>query len=168
MDYKLIFIISSTILFIVLCCFYFYSVFKKKPDLTSVINEKSIIEERMFIENLVNQRFNFLMILFGLILATSYQIDNPLYLDMILIISFFVLSSLSITIFRAQVKLDYSLDWIFKNILDHAATQIHENVKGISVRKLIGYHLPFIFSVICYIILILSLYTSILPFNTIG
>ena len=66
-------------------------------------------DERQFIETLVNSRFNFLIVLFGLVLAAAVGCHRQSHLQIILWAGAAVIVPVSFTVAGAQWKLDHIL-----------------------------------------------------------
>lgn len=111
-------------------------------------------QEREFIENLLCQRFNFFVVFFGLIVAGALATRSEILFCAILWIGAFVSLLLATTLFRAQIKLDFILEGFFKNSRGHPATIVHEGCKDEwlgSVRKVIGYGIPSLCTVLLFV-----------------
>lgn len=66
-------------------------------------------QERQFMENLVGNRFNWLMVLFGVILVYAFSVQGLDERCTILCCGTIVVFAMAYTVHRAQVKLDYIL-----------------------------------------------------------
>ncbi len=108
-------------------------------------NRRELIEERAFIENILNQRFNFFIIFLSLIANAAIMANKTKYFIPILIFGVIICSLLSLPIIRAQKKLDIYLGE-FPN--DHPVITVNEKanrgVFGFSARRIIGYAIPLI------------------------
>ncbi len=99
-------------------------------------------QERMFIETVLNQRFNFLLVFVGLIVtgAINAKSDKPLQAA-VLALGAFVCLLLSITICRAHQKLDIIMRTLYSDS-SHPAGMVNQAVGGRSVRWIIGWGIP--------------------------
>ncbi len=70
---------------------------------------KHLFEERNHIENLLNTRFNFFIVIFASIIAALIAVDNIFQLKLILIVGAIIETILAIIIGRAQLKLSLYL-----------------------------------------------------------
>ena len=115
---------------------------KSKPTTYSWDFEK----EREFMETLVCQRTNFLLVLFGLILAAAVSAKSQLYFQLVLWLGVATIVPVSLTIIGAHWK----LDWILKKIYEdenHPITIVSAAGAHRSARWLIGYYIPVFCSV---------------------
>jgi hypothetical protein len=98
--------------------------------------------EREFIENLLGQRFNFLLVFFSIFVAGAVQAkDSPVLQALVLTMGAVIATFLATAIFRTQRKLDFVL-----GLLDstHPASVTDRLRTG---RRIVGYYIPFICSV---------------------
>lgn len=111
--------------------------------------EWSFSQEREFIENLLNQRFNFLLVLFSLFFAAGATLDFDRSSGMVMLVGAAVSLLISATIFRAHVK----HRWLMKRVYltaDHPARWAEDHTRKMgwkalgSVGSLIGWILPLI------------------------
>lgn len=120
-----------------------------------------ISQERAFMENLVIQRVNFLIVFFSLVVAGSINSQNNKILQFSILVAGIVITGvLAMTVIRSQQKLDIILKDIFMD-KNHPATIANTKAKGFSVRKLIGYFLPFVCVFFLVIMSIFSFYGHI-------
>ena len=99
-------------------------------------------QERAFIENLLGQRFNFLLVFFSIVVAGSVQArELPLLQALVLTLGAGIVLCLTLVIARAQQKLDIILGLLFEN-QQHPARVANDRARGGSRRKLIGYVVP--------------------------
>ena len=121
-------------------------------------------DERAFIENLLCSRFNFMLVFFGLIVAGGLATNNPLLFKCIFVIGFLVTFLLSLTICRAQKKLDIAINsFLFDENSQHPAKTLNDKCSGRSVRGLIGYIIPMICSTILLMGAVLAILEIIEP-----
>ena len=109
-------------------------------------------QERAFIETLLNQRFNFFMVFFSLVIGGAINAKTDLHIALILTLGFVIALLLSLVIGRAQQKLDLIIDDL-KTDLSHPI-KIIDDLAGPSStkRRLLGYWIP----VLCCIVLFLG------------
>lgn len=121
-------------------------------------------DERAFLENLLNQRFNFFIVLFSAIIASYLTIDSDIHKLIILGIGCIILFLMSLIVFRSQRKLDEILKILYEDPM-HPTAKINNIVgsKG-SKRKILGYTIP----ILCLIILIALFIVQILKLKYIG
>jgi hypothetical protein len=108
-----------------------------------------LYEERRHLENLLNTRFNFFLVVFAAILAALFTITNLSQFQLILILGASIESLFAIVIARAQLKLGFFLK-VIRAIPNHAenASTIFANSKGTcflikgSRNWIVGYFLP--------------------------
>ncbi len=118
-------------------------------------------DERSHMEGLLNQRFNFFIIISGFIVAAIPYVKNENQLRFIFIGGFIIELVFTLLIGRAQRRLKINLDML-DEILDDPSTEIKKRAsKGFilnpfkySVVRLMGYYLPIIVSIalLCSII----------------
>lgn len=103
-------------------------------------------QERMFIENILNQRFNFLLVFVGLVVSGAINArDNKLLQLAVLLFGTVVSFLLSWAIFRAHQKLDVILKTLYSDTT-HPAAMVNKAVCGCSARWIIGWGIPFLCS----------------------
>jgi len=107
-------------------------------------------DERAFIENLLNQRFNFLLIVFGLVIATFPNVHSEDQLALNLGFGFVLVTFFALVIGRAQRRLDVNLKMLYKldddpirEIQKQASSGAWYNIYRLSVKRFIGYYIPF-------------------------
>ena len=123
----------------------------------------SISQEREFIENLLNQRFNFFLLFFSIIIAGIISAKTQLILIIVLLIGFVVCMILMATLIRAQQKLDIILEMLFSDS-NHPVAIINEQAKsGFSARKGIGYFIPIFCCIVLGVGVILSIFGILKP-----
>lgn len=130
-----------------------------KVIISEIINEKEIqlFEERFHMENLLNTRFNFFLIVFAAILASLFTVKNYIQLTVIFLLGFLIEGALALTILRAQVKLKFYLDKIRK-IGNHAEYKANEYANSLkdrlvnrNINQLIGRTIPIIVPIVLLI-----------------
>ena len=126
-------------------------------------------DERSHMEGLLNQRFNFFIVIFGFIVAAIPYVKNVTQLRLILIVGFIIELVFTLLIGRAQRRLKINLD-LLDEIKDDPSTDIKNRAnKGFflnpfkySVVKLMGYYMPITIT----IILLLSIFWACDIFNS--
>ncbi|MCE7956431.1 MAG: hypothetical protein DYH06_00605 [Acidobacteria bacterium ACB2] len=99
-------------------------------------------QERAFIETLLNQRFNFLLVFFSLVLAGAVNAKVQLHFQLILTLGAIVTLLFSLVLARSQQKLDLILADLFTDPT-HPATIIDQRAgRQGSRRRLIGTWIP--------------------------
>jgi len=109
-------------------------------------------QERMFLETLLTQRFNFFLVFFGFVLAAAINARAQLHLQIVLSLGAFVSFLFAEVLRRSQKKLDLVLDRLFDNP-SHPA-KIIDNLAGSkgSRRRFIGLWIP----LVCWVTLLLG------------
>jgi hypothetical protein len=101
-----------------------------------------ISQERAFIENLLGQRFNFLLIVFSIFVAGAVNARSaPILQCLVLTLGSVIICLLMLTIRRSQEKLDILLKIIFQD-KTHPAAVANDLAKGRSRRGLVGNVIP--------------------------
>lgn len=99
-------------------------------------------QERAFVENLLGQRFNFLLVFFSITVAGAVNARDSVLQAFVLTMGGVISLFLKLAIGRAQQKLDLILDLLFKDE-NHPAALIDKMAEGrASQRRLIGYWIP--------------------------
>jgi hypothetical protein len=98
-------------------------------------------QEREFIENLLCQRFNFLLVFFGLVVAGALACKEQLYLQILLWLGAFITFLISMTIAGLQWKLDIILGKIYLD-RDSPIAFFYHNVCKLRASYIIGYLIP--------------------------
>jgi hypothetical protein len=78
----------------------------EKNSAQEVCSEWSLSQEREFMEELVQKRFNFLLVVLTLVLGGALSAGSTAKLKIILTVGSVILALVSATLFRAYVKLD--------------------------------------------------------------
>jgi hypothetical protein len=136
---------------------------EEHPKLTAAERDKAspvwdMSQERVFEETLLNQRFNFFLLCFSLVVAGSVNARTQVLFDAILGVGTVVCVLLALVLSRTQEKLDLILTDLFTDG-SHPATIIDRQVRkwGGSRRRLIGLYIPWICCTILAIGLVLAL-----------
>lgn len=110
---------------------------------------KRLDEERIHMENLLNSRFNYLMVILAIIITGVLSSKSSSQARILFICGVIISSGLGWTILRAQKRFDALINKIHKD-QDHAATYAKGkaeqscflNPAKYSSRKIIGYFFP--------------------------
>ena len=138
-----------------------------QPNNREKIND--LREERNHIEGLLNQRFNFFVVIFGFIVAAIPYLKNLILLMMVFLMGTFIEFILALSIARAQRRLDISIEMLKEEggITETIKQEADKGCRLIpgrrSVRRWIGYGIPFIITtilIISSIVLIFSIWNS--------
>lgn len=116
-------------------------------DKTSPVWDMS--QERVFIEQLLNQRFHFFLVIFSLVIAGAINSKQQLHLQVILTIGLSVEFLLANLLARSQEKLDLILQDLLSDPTHPAAIIDARATKGGSRRRLVGVWIP---RLCCYIL----------------
>ena len=109
-------------------------------DKTSPVWDMS--QERVFLENLLNQRFSFFLVVFSLVLAGAINSKAQLHLQIVLTLGAIVTALFASVLGRSQEKLDIILADLFSDPT-HPATIVDRRAKkGGSRRRMIGVWIP--------------------------
>jgi hypothetical protein len=92
-------------------------------------DEWTLSQERQFTEDLVQKRFNFLLLVFTFIVAGALSANSQVKLKIILTIGWVLFALLSATVFRAYVKLDELLRILHQNPL-HPISIVQERISA--------------------------------------
>jgi len=113
-------------------------------------------QERVFIENLLNQEFSFFLVVFSIVLAGALNAKVQFHLEIVLTLGSIVIVLLSTVLARTEEKLDLILADLFADP-SHPATIINERAKrGGSRRRLIGLWLPRLCSAVLILAAVLA------------
>ena len=107
-------------------------------------------QERVFIENLLNQRFSFFLVVFSLVLAGTINSKAQLHLQIVLTLGAIVTTLFAAVLVRSQEKLDLILADLYSDPSHPAAIINGRAKKGGSRRRLIGVWIPRF----CFVVLI--------------
>ncbi len=122
-------------------------------------------DERVFIENLLCTRFNFFLVFFSLVIGGAISTSDQIYFKIILCLGVIIIIPFSLTIARAQKKLDVNLEELFSTE-GHPVKIYNDLCRGSfppSMRQWIGYWIPIICSLVLLIGAILALFGVLLP-----
>jgi hypothetical protein len=114
---------------------------------------KDLRDERSHMEGLLNQRFNFFIIMFGVIVATLPYVNNTRQLYLIFITGFLVELSFTLLIRRAARRLKINMELlkeegdVSEEIRKKADDGSSLNPFKYSQVRLMGYVLPIFFTV---------------------
>lgn len=103
--------------------------------------------EREFVENLLNQRFNYLIVMYSLFITAAASVDSQHNLKIILFLGASMTLLVSLIVYRAYVKLKILLNMLHS--LDYHVLQIiHKEVDSMGIKalfsvvKLMGFWIP--------------------------
>lgn len=99
-------------------------------------------QERVFMETLMNQRFNFFLVFIGLILNAAVNSQDDTYFRGILVLGSVIALLLTWPIFRAHRKLDTIFLLLKKDVLHPLAFVDSQHKGGWSARWLLGWGIP--------------------------
>ena len=99
------------------------------------VGDWSLSQEREFIENLLCQRFDFLLVFYSLIVAGAFQTQSQLNFALAFTVGALICIVFSISIFRTQKKLDLILDEIESIDEDHPFVRIENMSKTSKMPK---------------------------------
>jgi hypothetical protein len=102
-----------------------------------VQTEWDLSQERVFIENLFCQRFNFFIVIFSLVIAGAAGANTQPKLDAILWVGLVLCTLVALTVYRIYVKLIWVLRSLHK-IPEHPVAQSGVYVKQLGARGLFG------------------------------
>lgn len=115
-------------------------------------------DERVHMEGVLNQRFNFFSVIFGFIIASISYVKNPKQLMLVFIFGFIMELLFTMLIGRAQRRLQINMKMLDLIGGDPSSDIKNEANKGCwlnpfkySVVKLMGYLIPIILSIILFI-----------------
>lgn len=108
-------------------------------DETSLADTGSwdLSQERMFIENLFCQRFNFFIVIYSLVIAGAATTNIQWKLTAILAIGFVLCLLVSLTIYRNYVKLIWILKTLHRNP-QHPVAMAQTGIQSLGARRLFG------------------------------
>jgi hypothetical protein len=99
-------------------------------------------QERALIEGIMNQRFNFFLVFFSLVVAGALNAKSALHLRVVLALGTCVASLLAYSIIRAHRKLGTILRYLFQDPT-HPATRVDRVHRSwLSVRWVTGWAIP--------------------------
>jgi hypothetical protein len=114
-----------------------------EPDSTK---EWTLSQERQFMEDLVQKRFNFLLLVFTFLIGGALAAKSQVQLKIILTLGWFLFALVSATVFRAYVKLDELLKILHEDP-SHPISIVQKRIKTRSfslfgVQWMIGALIP--------------------------
>ncbi|MFC1525887.1 hypothetical protein ACFL6X_03635 [Candidatus Latescibacterota bacterium] len=122
-------------------------------------------QERVFLEQLVGQRSNFLLVFYSLVIAGAVSSRQQIHLQCILLLGFFITLLTSLSVYRAHRKSDLAIRRLFKTT-GHPAATINDLCnklpllkRGFSARWAAGWVIP----LICTLSLLVGLGCSCYP-----
>ena len=128
----------------------------KKPS--GVSRQWDMSQERMFIENLLNQRFNFFLIIFSAVIAGAMNAKTLIQFRFVLVIGSVITTLIGITLERSQEKLDIIINELFKEA-SHPVTVVDKlSRRGGTKRRILGILIPRICCSLLTAIAIFSLF----------
>src|SRR5690242_9488913 len=100
-------------------------------------------QERAFVENLLNQRFNFFLVFFSLVVAGSVNAKTQVMFDIILGVGAVIGLLFTLVLSRTQQKLELILEDLFTD-KSHPATIIDRRTHKLvgSRLRFIGFYIP--------------------------
>jgi hypothetical protein len=128
--------------------------------------------ERQFIEELFSQRFNYLIAIFSLFIAAAASVKTQTNLIIVLSLGTVLTTLISITIYRAYIKLIILLKILYKLGDNHVFKVVDKEIKAMGkkalfgVNHIIGVYIPIFCSIILLAGLILAIFEVIIPIET--
>jgi hypothetical protein len=124
--------------------------------------------ERKFVETLVSNRFNCLLVLYSLFVTAFATMEGKVNKIIILATGLLIMVLISWTIYRAYVKLDIILKILYDLGKQHVFPFIGNELKGKrpvlrNVNPIIGIWIPFVF-IVSFIVAIILIATNIWHF----
>ncbi|MFO0932929.1 MAG: hypothetical protein U1E39_09485 [Planctomycetota bacterium] len=119
-------------------------------------------QERAFIENLLCQRFNFLLVLFAVVVAAAAATQALVWQVCILGAGAVMCGLVGLTVYRSHVKLDLILSRL-KKMPGHAVAVIEQDAKALgcralfSVRPILGVFVPILCACLLFVGMVLVL-----------
>jgi uncharacterized membrane protein YciS (DUF1049 family) len=144
-----------------------------KPSKANDIGEWDLSQEREFIENLLCQRFDFLLVFYSLVVAGAFSASSARNFMLSFMVGAIICSLLALSIARTQNKLELILKRIRVD-KQHPATITDDNawseaptgfkwLIGKSGRKIVGYVIPLICSLSLWTAFVLAWYGVLTP-----
>lgn len=96
-----------------------------EPQAVVKCEEWTMSSEREFMENLVQQRFNFLLVVYSLVIAGAMSTDSSVMFKVAFTLGFFLCTAVSFTVYRAHRKLDVILS-LFHADPSHPVARVRE------------------------------------------
>jgi hypothetical protein len=129
----------------------------------------SLSQEREFTENLLCQRFNFLLVFYSLVIAAAFTTSLQVNFSVVLTMGALICSLFTLPIARAQHKLDLILLHLGKEEQEHPTHRTDEWATDLTAvpkvlrplvrksrRRMIGYWIPVLCSVTLWLGALLS------------
>lgn len=123
-------------------------------------DEWTMSQEREHMENLLNQRVNFTVVVLSLLVVSISACDKQIELIVLLVFGLLLIFFLSVSVFRCQLKLDIILEKHIFICPSHPCTRIHKDAKRYKIpssRKLVGYGVPILCVFFVFTLLVLSI-----------
>jgi hypothetical protein len=135
-------------------------IYRKEPWNQPV--EWDINQERMFMENLLAQRFNFFLVTFSLFLGGAASANSQLKLQLLLLCGLILCLLMWATVYRIYIKVDITLKMCYEHedqFLQEIArrTKQQGSVAFIGVNSLVGIWIPLTCVLMIAVVLVLSL-----------
>ncbi|MDR0970163.1 MAG: hypothetical protein LBM67_06470 [Lentimicrobiaceae bacterium] len=129
----------------------------------------NLYSEREFVENLLSNRFNFLLVTYSFFVMAFVSIDGKINKLVILTLGLIIVTLVSMTIYRAYRKLMINLKYLHDLKEYHVFPLIRKEVESRrdnigNVNPIIGIIIPSIF-VVSFVIAIIFISTDIWVFN---
>jgi hypothetical protein len=130
-------------------------------DLTPAERDKlspvwDMSQERMFMENLLGQRFNFSVIFFSVVIAGSLNSKSRILTALVLSLGALISVLFTRVLARTQEKLDLIIADLLTDPSDPVSIIDARATKTASKRKIIGHTIP---RVCCTVLIVYSLYS---------
>jgi len=110
-------------------------------------NDWTFYQEREFIENLLQTRFNFLITVYTLFLLTFFQVKDKDSKIIILLLGLIIVGIMGLVVYRVYVKFNITMDILY-NLDEHQVFLIVRRVikkrkfRLFNVNRFIGYIIP--------------------------
>lgn len=111
--------------------------------------------EREFIEKLLNQRFNFIIVIYSIFIAAAATVETPTMFIIVLGVGFVFTLLMFFNIYRAYVKFNIMVKILYKLPEHHPLPVVSKEIKAMGCRALFGTNL--IVGVIIPLFCVLSL-----------
>lgn len=107
-------------------------------------------------ENILNQRFNFLLVLFSLFVTAAVTSDSQQIMSLVLWVGCMTCGLVGYTIVRAFVKHDIALQELYKADATNPAKYLQAQARGPSARWIMGWGIP----LFCFVVLLVGACSS--------
>ncbi len=94
-------------------------------------------QERKFMEDLVQQRFNFLLVVYSLVIAGAVRTESEIELEILLTIGSVICSLLALTVYHAHIKLDVLLKMLHEDE-SHPVHIVSKKIDSLGCKALFG------------------------------